>query len=72
MNNNIHTNTNSNQSSAIFINAKEMSEQLGVSKSYAYRLIQQLNDELKKKGFLVVQGKTNRRYFYEKIYGMAS
>ena len=64
--------TNTNQSSAIFINAREMSEQLGVSKSYAYRLIQQLTDELKKKGFLVVQGKTNRRYFYEKIYGMAS
>ena len=55
-----------------FLKVEDVAEILGVSKSYAYRLIQQLNDELKKKGFLVVQGKTNRRYFYEKIYGMAS
>ena len=31
----------------------------------------QLNDELATKGYLVVNGKTNRDYFYDRIYRKA-
>lgn len=42
---------------------------MGVSKAYAYRVIKRLNDELSERGFLVVQGKTSKKYFNERIYG---
>ena len=54
----------------IFVSAEEVSEILGVSKPYAYKLIKQLNDELKNKGFLTIAGKVSKRYFEEKFYGM--
>lgn len=54
----------------IFVSAEEVSEILGVSKPYAYKLIKQLNDELKSKGFLTIAGKVSKRYFEEKFYGM--
>lgn len=52
------------------INAKEVAEILGTSKSHAYKLVQQLNDELKKQGNIVIAGKVSRAYFEEKIYGL--
>ena len=54
----------------IFVSADEVSEILGVSKPYAYKLIKQLNDELKSKGFLTIAGKVSKRFFEEKFYGM--
>lgn len=63
----IPTNNNS-----LFINAPEICLQMGISKTYAYRIIKQLNNELQSKGFIVIQGKTSRKYFYERIYGMVS
>lgn len=53
------------------INAKEVAEILGTSKSHAYKLVQQLNDELKKQGYIVIAGKVSRAYFEEKIYGLS-
>lgn len=53
------------------INAKEVAEILGTSKSHAYKLVQQLNDELKKQGYIVIAGKVSRVYFEEKIYGLS-
>jgi len=53
----------------IFIGADEIRETLGVSRTYAYKLIKQLNDELASKGYLVIQGKTSRQYFSERFYG---
>ena len=34
--------------SKTFISVQEVAEELGVSKSYAYRVVKQLNEELKK------------------------
>jgi len=31
--------------------------------------IKKLNDELSEKGYLVIQGKTSKKYFCEKLYG---
>lgn len=52
------------------INAKEVAEILGTSKSHAYKVVQQLNDELKNQGYIVIAGKVSRVYFEEKIYGL--
>lgn len=53
----------------VFMNVEEVAEELGTSKSYAYKLIQKLNNEMNAKWFITIQGKINRYYFYEKIYG---
>lgn len=48
--------------------ADEVARELGVSRSYAYKLIKQLNEELRKKGYITVAGRVSRRYFNEKLY----
>lgn len=57
-------NTNEN----LFIGASEVGNLLGVCRSKAYKIIHELNDELKTKGYIIIQGKTHRAYFLEKIY----
>jgi len=52
-----------------FIRAEEVAQELSVSKPYAYKLIRQLNEELKAKGFITITGRVNRQYFYERLYG---
>ena len=52
-----------------FICAEEVAQELSVSKPYAYKLIRQLNEELKEKGFITISGRVNRQYFYESLYG---
>lgn len=53
-----------------FMTVGEVAEELGVSKSYAYKIVHQLNDELKKMGYLTVSGRVSRQYFVEKLcYG---
>ena len=55
-----------------FMNVEEVAQELGVSKSYAYKVVQKLNGELKEKGYLTVSGRVNRKYFMEKFcYGNA-
>jgi len=54
----------------LFIKAEEIATELGVSKSYAYKLIRKLNEELKNRGFITIAGKVNRQFFEEKIYGL--
>ena len=52
-----------------FIRVDEVARELDVSTSYAYKLIRQLNNELKAKGFVVIAGRVNRQYFNERLYG---
>ena len=40
-----------------FIRAEEVAQELSVSKPYAYKLIRQLNEELKAKGFITITGR---------------
>ena len=50
---------------------KDVAQILGISESYAYKIIRTLNKELKDKGFLTVSGKVNRQYFLERTcYGI--
>ncbi len=61
------------------VGAKQVSEILGVSVSYAYKIIDQLNRELEKAGYLTIHGKVDslylsRRYFpsSERMYSANS
>lgn len=49
-----------------YVTVKDVQDILGISKSKAYGIIRDLNEELKKKGYLVVRGKTSRAYFEHK------
>ena len=40
----------------IFMSVQEVADELGVSKSYAYKVVKQLNEELRKLGYLTVSG----------------
>ncbi len=51
-----------------FMRAEEVARELEVSKSYAYKLIQQLNAELREKGYITIAGRVNREYFRERLY----
>ena len=55
-----------------FMKVDEVAEMLGISKSYADKIVQTLNAELKDKGFLTIAGRVNKQYFMEKTcYGTA-
>jgi len=48
----------------------DVAEELNVSKSYAYKIVQKLNAELKNLGYMTVAGRINKKYFMEKVcYG---
>ena len=54
----------------MFISAEEMATELGISKTFAYKLMREMNEELQKKGYLTIAGRVSRKYFEEKFYGM--
>ena len=55
-----------------FMSVDDVARELGVSKSYAYKVVQKLNGELREKGYLTVSGRVNRKYFMETFcYGSA-
>lgn len=52
-----------------FIRVDEVAEVLDVSVTHAYKIMRQLNEELKAKGYITVAGRVNRQYFNERLYG---
>ena len=52
-----------------FMRVEEVAQELNVSVSYAYKVIQKLNAELQEKGFITIAGRINRQYFNERLYG---
>ena len=52
-----------------FMRVEEVAVELGVSVSYAYKVIQRLNNELKEQGFVTIAGRISRQYFNERVYG---
>ena len=53
-----------------FMRVDEVAQELGISKSYAYKIVQKLNAELKGKGFMTISGRVNKQYFMERTcYG---
>ena len=57
--------------STSFMRVDEVAQELGISKSYAYKIVQKLNAELKEKGFMTISGRVNKQYFMERTcYGV--
>ena len=42
---------------------EEVAQELGISKSHAYKVIHKLNAELREKGYLTISGRVNRNFF---------
>ena len=56
--------------STSFMRVDEVAQELGISKSYAYKIVQKLNAELNEKGFMTISGRVNKQYFMERTcYG---
>lgn len=54
----------------VFMTAKEVQDFLEVSRTTAYQLINEMNQELMNLGYRVQRSKVNRQYFMEKYcYG---
>lgn len=51
-----------------YMTVKEVQEVIGCGEGLAYKIIRELNAELKAKGYLVITGKVPRAYFEEKVY----
>ena len=52
-----------------FIKVDEVAQVLGVSKSYAYKIVREMNNDLKQRGFLTIAGRVSKQYFEERFYG---
>lgn len=52
----------------VFMKVDEVAAELGVSNSYAYKLIRELNKELKAAGCIIINGRIDRRFFHEHLY----
>jgi hypothetical protein len=55
-------------SNTMFMCVEDVAEEMGVSVSYAYKLIRKLNKELKATGCITILGRINRKFFHEKFY----
>ena len=51
-----------------FIYPDEVAEILGVTMDSSYKYIRMLNEELKAKGLIVIQGRTDRNYFMKRFF----
>lgn len=56
---------------SMFIKVSEAAEILGVSESYAYKLIQKMNKQMRDEGYKgpIIRGRTDRTYFFQQFYG---
>ncbi|MBQ7301599.1 MAG: helix-turn-helix domain-containing protein [Clostridia bacterium] len=57
----------SEQNEKLYLTADEAAKMMGVSKSHVYKVMRQMNKELKEMGYFVVSGKVNRKYFMERV-----
>lgn len=53
-----------------YYDVDDVAQAMGISRSYAYKVVRQLNAELANMGYLTVSGRVNRQYFLERTcYG---
>ena len=53
---------------ARFVRVEEVAELLDVSESHAYKIMRELNAELRRKGKITNAGRVSRRYLEERLY----
>lgn len=54
----------------VFVRVDTLMEDLQISKPLAYRLMKEMNDELKEKGYLTISGRVPREYYYARFFGI--
>ena len=52
---------------SIMIKAEEVAELCNVSAGKAYKIIQELNQEIQKKGYLTIRGRVNKDYLLDRL-----
>ncbi|HBB28309.1 MAG TPA: transcriptional regulator [Clostridiales bacterium] len=57
------------QQSKSYYTAEEVAQIIGTKTCTGYKVIRELNAELKAKGFITIAGKVSVKYFDEKYYG---
>ena len=53
----------------LYYTADEIAQMVGVGRTTSYKMVNQMNAELLKQGFLVVKGKIPKEYFDARYYG---
>lgn len=53
--------------SKLMMNAVEVAEIMDCSERHGYKLIQEMNGELKAKGYIIRAGRIPRKYFFERV-----
>ncbi len=56
----------------LFLRAEEVQQILGVSKSYAYKVIKEMNSELQRQGYRTIAGRVSKQYFFKKARSFRS
>ena len=51
------------------IGADEVADALGMSRTYAYKLIRRLNKEMEERGCITVPGRVSRTHFEKRLFG---
>ena len=54
---------------SMFVTPETIEKDFGISRTKAYEIIRDLNQELKEKGFLTVPGRVSKKFYHERIYG---
>ena len=54
----------------LFLDVEDVRAILGVSKATAYRIIRDLNEQLKNRGYITIAGKVPKKYLLENCYGV--
>ena len=50
-----------------FMSAQEVATELGISLSGAYKIVKELNEEMRRLGYLTVKGRVNTAFFHQKL-----
>jgi Mn-dependent DtxR family transcriptional regulator len=50
-----------------FMTVEKVANELNVSKSYAYKVVRELNTQMRELGYLTVTGRVNTNFFRKKL-----
>lgn len=53
--------------SEIYMDVNDVANELGISKSHAYRVIREFNEEMAALGYWTINGRVNRKFFMKKV-----
>lgn len=51
-----------------YVKAAEVAEMIGVSRAKAYKMVAEMNEELKAQNYLVISGRVPRKFLMKKLY----